>query len=69
MGEQQVLIADFRRLKTRCGFIAMMPQWEFLDFLRGNASTYPGFHPMMNTEATGLMQFGGRVTGVVARTP
>ncbi len=69
VGEQQVLIADFRRLKTRCGFIAMMPQWEFLDFLRGNASTYPGFHLMMNTEATGLMQSGGRVTGVVARTP
>ena len=69
VGEQQVLIADFRRLKTRCGFIAMMPQWEFLDFLRGHASTYPGFHLMMNTEATGLTQSGGRVTGVVARTP
>ena len=69
VGEQRVAIADFRRLKTRCGFIAMMPQWEFLDFLRAHASTYPGFDLMMNTEATGLTQAGGRVTGVVARTP
>src|SRR6202165_3217313 len=42
MGEQRGVIANFRRLRTRCGFIAMMPQWEFLDFLRDHAELYPG---------------------------
>jgi 2-polyprenyl-6-methoxyphenol hydroxylase-like FAD-dependent oxidoreductase len=68
IGGQLAMIADFRRLKTRCGFIAMMPQWEFLDFIRDHAVLCPGFHLLMNTEATGLVETSGRVTGVVART-
>ncbi|MFC5499046.1 FAD-dependent oxidoreductase [Caenimonas terrae] len=67
-GREEAVIADFRRLPTRCGFIAMMPQWEFLDFLRDHAVRYPGFHLLMNAEATGLVQAQGRVTGVTART-
>jgi 2-polyprenyl-6-methoxyphenol hydroxylase-like FAD-dependent oxidoreductase len=69
VGDQEAVIADFRRLRTRCGFIAMVPQWEFLDFLRDHASLYPGFHLLMNAEATGLLAAGGRVTGVMATTP
>ncbi|MDB5945697.1 MAG: Monooxygenase, binding [Ramlibacter sp.] len=69
VGGQEAVVADFRRLKTRCGFIAMVPQWEFLDFLREHASLYPGFHLRMNAEATELVRSQGRVTGVLARTP
>jgi 2-polyprenyl-6-methoxyphenol hydroxylase-like FAD-dependent oxidoreductase len=39
---------DLRHIKTRHRFIAMMPQWEFLDFVRRQASTYPSFHVRMN---------------------
>jgi 2-polyprenyl-6-methoxyphenol hydroxylase-like FAD-dependent oxidoreductase len=64
VGNSEATIADFGRLKTRCGFIAMMPQWEFLDFLRDEAARYPSFHLLLNAEATGLLQDNGRVTGV-----
>jgi 2-polyprenyl-6-methoxyphenol hydroxylase-like FAD-dependent oxidoreductase len=69
MGAEEALIADFRRLRARCGFIAMVPQWEFLDFLRDNAVLYPNFRLLLNAEATGVSERDGRVTGVVARTP
>lgn len=69
VGGREAKIADFRRLKGRCGFIAMVPQWEFLDFLRDHAVQYPGFHLLMETQATGLVEAAGRVTGVLAATP
>jgi 2-polyprenyl-6-methoxyphenol hydroxylase-like FAD-dependent oxidoreductase len=68
IGGTEAVIADFSRLRTRCRFIAMVPQWEFLDFLRDEAALYPGFHLSMETEAVALMEEGGRVVGVRART-
>jgi 2-polyprenyl-6-methoxyphenol hydroxylase-like FAD-dependent oxidoreductase len=68
IGGTEAVIADFSRLRTRCRFIAMVPQWEFLDFLRDEAALYPGFHLSMETEAVGLVETGGRVAGVRART-
>jgi 2-polyprenyl-6-methoxyphenol hydroxylase-like FAD-dependent oxidoreductase len=65
---QELAVADFSRLKTRCNFIAMMPQWEFLDFLRDHAETYPGFHLMQNAEVTGLLEDQERITGVLVAT-
>ena len=38
VGEMRVTIADFRHLPTRCGFIAFMPQWDFLNFLAEKAA-------------------------------
>ncbi|MDB5881743.1 MAG: FAD-dependent oxidoreductase [Ramlibacter sp.] len=69
IGGSEAVIADFSRLRARCGFIAMMPQWEFLDFLRDEAALYPNFHLLMQAEATGLIEADGRVAGVRARTP
>jgi 2-polyprenyl-6-methoxyphenol hydroxylase-like FAD-dependent oxidoreductase len=63
----QFLVADFRRLPVRCGFIAMMPQWDFLDFLAGCGRRESGYTLLMRTEATGLIEEGGRVVGVRAR--
>jgi 2-polyprenyl-6-methoxyphenol hydroxylase-like FAD-dependent oxidoreductase len=64
-----VTFADFSRLKVRCPYVAFMPQWDFLDFLADKAKAYKGFRLMMNAEAVGLIEDGGRVVGVRAQTP
>ena len=66
---QEFAFADFRYLPIRCKFIAIMPQWDFLNFLAERGRNYPSFHLRMRTEATDLIQDGGRVTGVRATTP
>ena len=43
IGDAHFVIADFSRLPTRCKFIALMPQWDFLDFLARHARTLPNF--------------------------
>src|SRR5262245_15289820 len=43
IGDELVRLADFTHLRTRCRFIAMMPQWDFLNFLAGHAERYPKF--------------------------
>src|SRR3954447_5863346 len=69
IGDQQLIAADFSHLPTHCKFIALMPQWDFLNFLAEAARRYPGFHLRMESEATALRRQGDRVTGVEARTP
>jgi 2-polyprenyl-6-methoxyphenol hydroxylase-like FAD-dependent oxidoreductase len=59
---------DFSHLPTRCKFIALMPQWDFLNFLADHARRYPAFHLRMNAEVTGLIEEGGRVAGVRVKT-
>jgi 2-polyprenyl-6-methoxyphenol hydroxylase-like FAD-dependent oxidoreductase len=59
---------DFSHLPTQCKFIALMPQWDFLNFLAAQAKHYPTFQLLMNTEAIGLIEDGGRVLGVRAKT-
>jgi 2-polyprenyl-6-methoxyphenol hydroxylase-like FAD-dependent oxidoreductase len=66
---EAVTLADFSHLPTRCKFIALMPQWDFLDFVAQQARVYPGFQLLMQAEVTGLLEEGGRVTGVTANTP
>jgi len=62
-GDAFVKIADFSHLPTRCGFIAMMPQWDFLNFLAREAARSPHFQLRMNAEVTGLIE-DGKVSGV-----
>ena len=69
VGEMRLTIADFRHLPTRCGFVAFMPQWDFLNFLAEKAARYPNFTLMMEAEVTGLIEESGRVVGVRAKTP
>jgi 2-polyprenyl-6-methoxyphenol hydroxylase-like FAD-dependent oxidoreductase len=65
VGENTVIqVADFSGMDPRWGFIAMMPQWEFLDFVADEARKYPNFTLLMDSEATGLVERDGRVTGV-----
>jgi 2-polyprenyl-6-methoxyphenol hydroxylase-like FAD-dependent oxidoreductase len=65
-GEEHVQVADFSHLPVRCGFIAMMPQWDFLDFLAAQGKRYPAFTVLMQAEATALIEANGRVVGVRA---
>jgi len=68
-GEHRVTIADFTHLPTHCKFLALMPQWDFLDFLAGHARHYPAFRVEMQAEVTCLVEVEARITGVEAKTP
>jgi 2-polyprenyl-6-methoxyphenol hydroxylase-like FAD-dependent oxidoreductase len=68
-GDQHVQLGDFRGLPPRYAFIAMMPQWEFLDFLADEARKLPAFTLRMNANVTGLVEAEGRVVGVRGSSP
>ncbi len=69
VGDTEIKLADFRHLPTRCRFIAMMPQWDFLDFLAEQGARYPGFRLAMQAEVTDLIEEGGRIVGMRGETP
>lgn len=64
-----VTVADFSHLPTYCKFIALMPQWDFLNFIAGKAKAYPNFQLWMESEVTDLIEDGGKIAGVRAQTP
>src|SRR5271170_2154910 len=49
VGRDSVILGDFTHLPTYCKFLGLMPQWDFLDFIRQEAAAYPGFHLHMKT--------------------
>jgi 2-polyprenyl-6-methoxyphenol hydroxylase-like FAD-dependent oxidoreductase len=63
-GDREWSLADLRRIPGRHREIALMPQWDFLDFVTRHADGYPGFRLLMETEATGLLVERGLVTGL-----
>jgi 2-polyprenyl-6-methoxyphenol hydroxylase-like FAD-dependent oxidoreductase len=67
VGGRHYEIGDFSHFDPRWNFIAMMPQWHFLDFVADEARAYPGFRLLVETEATGLTFTNGRVSGVRLR--
>jgi 2-polyprenyl-6-methoxyphenol hydroxylase-like FAD-dependent oxidoreductase len=69
IGEERLTMADLSHLPTRCKYIALMPQWDFLNFLAAHGKRYDTFDLHMNAEATDLIEEGGRITGVRAKTP
>jgi 2-polyprenyl-6-methoxyphenol hydroxylase-like FAD-dependent oxidoreductase len=69
IGDQRIVLADFAHLPTHCHFIALMPQWDFLDFLADQARRYPSFHLYMRAEVDGLLTDGDRISGLQAKTP
>jgi 2-polyprenyl-6-methoxyphenol hydroxylase-like FAD-dependent oxidoreductase len=60
---------DFRHVPAHSKFTALIPQWDFLNFLSERANRFPTFDLRMSHEATGLMRDGDRITGVMARGP
>ena len=69
IGGEVLRVVDFTHLPTRCQFVALMPQWDFLDFLSGEAKRSANFHLLMRTGATGLLRDGDHVVGVAAQSP
>jgi 2-polyprenyl-6-methoxyphenol hydroxylase-like FAD-dependent oxidoreductase len=64
IGGRRIAIADFSHFDPRWNFIAMMPQWDFLDFVADEARRYPHFTLLQDAEATDLVEEQGRVAGV-----
>ena len=62
-------VADFSHVPTHCRFVALMPQWDCLNFLAKNAQQFPEFDLRMQHEAITLLLDQGRVVGVGVRTP
>lgn len=68
IGNTPLTLGDFSHLPTRCRFIALIPQWDFLDFLADHAREYPTFKLRMQAEAVDLIEENGEVTGVRVST-
>ena len=68
VGDREYAGPDFSHLPTRCKFIALMPQWDFLDFLAAQGKRFPAFHLLMEAEVGDLVEEGGRIAGVRAHT-
>jgi 2-polyprenyl-6-methoxyphenol hydroxylase-like FAD-dependent oxidoreductase len=63
-GEERLRVAQFDGLRVRSPFIAMIPQWDFLDFLARHARRYPAFDLRMECAVTDVLFEGGKAVGV-----
>jgi 2-polyprenyl-6-methoxyphenol hydroxylase-like FAD-dependent oxidoreductase len=61
---RQWTIGDLSHLPVPAPFIAMMPQWDFLDFVRDEARAFPGFHLRLESPVESFIEEGGRISGV-----
>ena len=68
IGDEHLTMIDFRHLPTHCKYVALMPQWDFLNFLAGHGKRYKTFDLHMKAEATDLIEEGGQIVGVRAKT-
>jgi len=69
IGGQPIVLGNMSYLRTRCRFMALMPQWDFLDFLAVQGCRYPTFHLRMQTEVVGLIEERGQIVGIRGTTP
>ena len=68
IGGVEVRLADLTHLPTHCRFIALMPQWDFLNFLTEQGKKFPAFQLLMEAEVAGVIEKDGRIVGVEADT-
>ncbi len=68
-GARNLRVADFSHLPVKCGFIAFMPQWDFLNFLAEQGKAYAGFDLHMQTDVQKIVEQDGAVRGVIASSP
>jgi 2-polyprenyl-6-methoxyphenol hydroxylase-like FAD-dependent oxidoreductase len=68
IGDEHLTMIDLRYLPTQCKYIALMPQWDFLNFLAEHGKKYKTFDLHLKTEATDLIEEGGRIAGVRAKS-
>ena len=69
VGAEHLQFIDFRHLPTHCKFVALMPQWDFLNFLAEQGKRYKTFDLRMQAEAKDLIEENGRIVGLIAETP
>jgi 2-polyprenyl-6-methoxyphenol hydroxylase-like FAD-dependent oxidoreductase len=69
IGDDLVVLADLKHLPTHCKFVALMPQWDFLDFLADHAKRYAGFALRVRADVDELLFDGEKVVGLRAKTP
>jgi 2-polyprenyl-6-methoxyphenol hydroxylase-like FAD-dependent oxidoreductase len=69
IGHRSFKVADFGRIPTHCKFIALMPQWDFLNFLARTSQRFANLGIIMSAQVTNLIKAEGRVIGVQATTP
>ena len=63
-GPFKAQFADFSHLPAHCRFVALMPQWDFLNFLAEHARRYAGFDLRLHANVTDLIEKSGRIVGV-----
>jgi 2-polyprenyl-6-methoxyphenol hydroxylase-like FAD-dependent oxidoreductase len=68
-GTEEFTIADFKHLPTHCHFLAIMPQWDFLNFVATESQRYPTYQLRMQTEVTDLIEEEGTIVGLRAVGP
>jgi 2-polyprenyl-6-methoxyphenol hydroxylase-like FAD-dependent oxidoreductase len=68
IGDTRIKVADFSRISAPCKFVALMPQWDFLNFLADKSRRFPALKVMMSAQVTDLIETAGRVAGVKATT-
>jgi len=64
VADREITLADLTHLPVETKFVALMPQWDFLDFLAQEARHYPTFTLRMEAEVVDLLIDRGNVTGV-----
>jgi 2-polyprenyl-6-methoxyphenol hydroxylase-like FAD-dependent oxidoreductase len=69
IGAEHLQMVDFRHLPTHCKFVALMPQWDFLNFLAEHGKRYKTFDLRMQADASDLIEENGRIVGLIANTP
>ncbi len=69
IGDRQFTVGDFTHLPTHCKFIALMPQWDLLNFFAAKAKRFPNFRLLMSTRAAALIEEQGEVAGLHAGSP
>jgi 2-polyprenyl-6-methoxyphenol hydroxylase-like FAD-dependent oxidoreductase len=67
-GGETLPIAEFDAASAQFPFVAIMPQWDFLDFLAREAARYVPFNLIMEAEATGIIEENGRIAGARIKT-
>jgi 2-polyprenyl-6-methoxyphenol hydroxylase-like FAD-dependent oxidoreductase len=69
IGQQTIKVGDFTHLPTHCKMLALMPQWDFLNFLVERGKRYKGFQVRMKTEVTDVIEENSKIVGATAKTP
>src|SRR5258706_794146 len=69
LGDFAFRAADFSHVPARCKFVALMPQWDLLNFLVSRAARFSAFDLRMQHEAVDLIWEANRVIGAKVRAP